>query len=460
MSGDLLLRPHFEPGRAGVGLGHVGRCVALGEAWTHHGGRARLVAVGLPEPWAARCRAARITVVDSPHEPAPESPPGHRWVVLDGYQTTLEDQASVRADGSRLLVIDDHGSVGTYDADLILDQNLGADPACYPQSIPTLVGPAFLLMRREFAVQHRPLAPAVERAVLAPGGHPTDAVASFFGRVAAELAAGGVDVDQLTGVDDVAGRLAAADVGFAAAGTTAYELTAVGTPSVLVAVAANQEPVAARLADIGAAVSLGPIDRLEPIDGARAVADLLADPSRRGRLAANGRRLVDGQGALRVAAHMRAQDIRLRLAEPDDSEQVWHWANDPETRANSFSPEPIPWEDHQRWFARQLSDPDRLLLMADIDHHQLGQIRFDLADGRAVVSFSLMPSARGFGWGAPLLIAGTRLLWSTRPGTVIDGHVKPGNAGSTTSFDRAGFTRLPADGSGSDTAATFRLERP
>ena len=42
--------------------------------------------------------------------------------------------------------------------------------------------------------------------------------------------------------------------------------------------------------------------------------------------------------------------ISLRKATEADSKLYFHWANDPETRANSINTSEIEWKDHLIWF--------------------------------------------------------------------------------------------------------------
>lgn len=139
---------------------------------------------------------------------------------------------------------------------------------------------------------------------------------------------------------------------------------------------------------------------------------------------------------------MRSFDIALRPADPADCEAVFGWANDPEVRRQSFNPDPIRWSDHQRWFSQQITDPGRTLLIASVDGHPLGQIRFEITAQAAVLSYALVHDARGGGWSAPLLIAGVRHLRHTHPTVAVTGLVKADNTSSLASFDRAAFVQV------------------
>src|SRR5215203_2632298 len=76
------------------------------------------------------------------------------WVVVDGYQFDAEYQKTLKNAGCRLLVIDDHGRAGSYAADLVLDQNLNAQPASYASRAAEtrlLLGVRYALLREDFA---------------------------------------------------------------------------------------------------------------------------------------------------------------------------------------------------------------------------------------------------------------------------------------------------------------------
>ena len=124
------------PSRAhNAGTGHLARCHALAETWTAAGGSAVMQAGVLPWPWKERFGSLGVQVVDS------RSTSGFDWAVIDGYEYTIADHRKARALAERVLVIDDHCSVGDYDADIVVDQNLGAARTEYPPHTPALAGP-------------------------------------------------------------------------------------------------------------------------------------------------------------------------------------------------------------------------------------------------------------------------------------------------------------------------------
>jgi RimJ/RimL family protein N-acetyltransferase len=354
------------------------------------------------------------------------------WCVLDGYGNDLAVQRRARVDHDHVLVIDDHGSLGAYDADLVLDHNIGADRG-------DLLGSRYLLLRTEFADEPPDRPSPGRRVLLAPGGAPSSSTTATFDGIAAGLIAAGAGLVWLRGVDDVVATMASADVAVAAAGVTAYELCRVGVPAVLVAVAENQEPVARRLDDAGAAVTAGANDA---VDAALA---LLDDPDRCATMTRVARRLVDGLGADRVVTAMRSFLLDVRPATPEDLDLTWEWSNDPDVRRQSFESASIPRHRHEEWFARRLADPEGDFLIVESDGVPVGQARFEGTP--TTLGYLVGPASRGRGLASPLLVAAGRQHFRRHPAGEVIALVKPDNRASVRALDLAGFEPMdPMDG--------------
>ncbi|HOT80696.1 MAG TPA: bifunctional UDP-2,4-diacetamido-2,4,6-trideoxy-beta-L-altropyranose hydrolase/GNAT family N-acetyltransferase, partial [Microthrixaceae bacterium] len=335
-----------------------------------------------------------------------------------------------------VLVIDDHGSLGAYDADLVLDHNIGADRG-------DLLGSRYLLLRTEFADEPPDRPPPGRRVLLAPGGAPSSSTTATFDGIAAGLIAAGAGLVWLRGVDDVVATMASADVAVAAAGVTAYELCRVGVPAVLVAVAENQEPVARRLDDAGAAVSA---DHADSVDRTVETAlGLLDDPDRCATMTRVARRLVDGLGADRVVTAMRSFLLDVRPATPEDLDLTWEWSNDPDVRRQSFESASIPRHRHEEWFARRLADPEGDFLIVESDGVPVGQARFEGTP--TTLGYLVGPASRGRGLASPLLVAACRQHFRRHPAGEVIALVKPDNRASVRALDLAGFEPMdPMDG--------------
>lgn len=136
--------------------------------------------------------------------------------------------------------------------------------------------------------------------------------------------------------------------------------------------------------------------------------------------------------------------LHLRPAEPGDARWVHVWANDPETRAASFSTGEIALDDHLEWFARQLAAMGQHLLIAeDAAKQRVAFVRLDARghdDGGSTISINVDPSQRGQGTGTAVLEVASR--YATGLGLKkIEALVRPDNHASVRAFEKAGYAR-------------------
>lgn len=408
---------------------------------------------------------------------------GVSWIVADHYglDACWESQLLAglpRTDAApKLLVIDDLAD-RPHQADLLLDQNFFGEATHqrYQELLQSqcrqLLGPHYALLGPEYAQLHQLVPPRTElrRVLVFFGGvDPSNLTGQALeALMAPELADLAVDVvlglqsphykavadlvasrphTSLHGpLPSLAGLIARADLAIGAGGATTWERACLGLPSLVVAIAANQLPLAEALDQAGhlQLLGVGASVTAEQIRSALLSLTSLRKPEK-APLA-----LTDGWGAPRLAMAMLGPHgaISLRAAKASDEALLLHWANDPEVRANSFSPEPIAPEDHHHWFQKGLADPNRLLLIATTaDACPIGQIRFDRQPAsaqanavEAVVDLSLDRCARGHGLAAQLVRLGLQALaqhWG--PSVEAIAEVLMCNTASNACFVRAGF---------------------
>ena len=126
-----------------------------------------------------------------------------------------------------------------------------------------------------------------------------------------------------------------------------------------------------------------------------------------------------------------------------DAELLWRWANDRETRQNSFSKAPIPYAEHVAWLERRLaSDATRILIFSDAEV-PVGQVRFDISDAVAEIGITVAPEQRGRGYAEAMLrqavgrLRAERGEW-VRPRAAVLAH----NATSLRLFKACGFEEV------------------
>ena len=147
-------------------------------------------------------------------------------------------------------------------------------------------------------------------------------------------------------------------------------------------------------------------------------------------------------------------EIKWRYARHDDVNIYFQWANDPETRRQSFSEDVINFSSHKNWFFKKINTADTTLFIFEFDFTEpnytvpVGQIRFEktIVDSRypfgreAIVSLSINPHFRGRGLSSQLIKQGCKVYNFIQGLTVIYAYIKPDNQASVRAFERAGFT--------------------
>ncbi|MEV6799259.1 spore coat protein [Micromonospora rifamycinica] len=123
-----------------TGVGHLVRCLALGEEFLARGARVELFGTVERVGWAS----AQLTARGIPVRPGPDTPDGlveaarrHALdaLVLDSYELDPAGAGALRAAGVVTLAIVD-GDTRGQDADLYLDQNFGADTPAPAHGLP------------------------------------------------------------------------------------------------------------------------------------------------------------------------------------------------------------------------------------------------------------------------------------------------------------------------------------
>ena len=174
----------------------------------------------------------------------------------------------------------------------------------------------------------------------------------------------------------------------------------------------------------------------------------LSARSFRSILSCRGQKLVDGQGALRIAEALldHGKAMRLRRAEFRDSRSLYQWRNHPEVRRNSFQTGRIPYAHHQKWLAATLRRRNRRIYVAETlsGKHKIGVIRFHKEKEGAQVSVGLNPKFFGRGLGTSLIRIGSqKFIEETRLKHPIVAEIKRENKASLRAFYKAGYRTNP-----------------
>jgi len=325
-----------------IGAGHVMRCLALAQAWQETGGEATFAMATDAPAIAGRLKAEGMRVVplgtDAPGADdavctinlARELNP--HWVVVDGYQFNSDYQRAIKDAGLSLLFIDDNGHADHYYADLVLNQNIHADPGLYVRREPytrLLLGTRYLLLRREFLKwrEWKREIPGVSRKLLVTmGGGDPDNVTLKVIQALEQVQVDGLEAVVVVGgtnfhyqalvaaarnsrvvlrlerdVADMPALMAWADMAVSGAGSTCWELAFMGLPTAIVTLADNQETAARMLAEKGMAICVGEGKSITPENIGPVLTKFAKDYVTRGAMAQKCSLLADGKGAIKVS---------------------------------------------------------------------------------------------------------------------------------------------------------------
>jgi UDP-2,4-diacetamido-2,4,6-trideoxy-beta-L-altropyranose hydrolase len=300
-----------------IGTGHVMRCLTLADVLRERGAQSTFIcrphAGHLLDLIQQRGHAAKALVPADDTFTAPADPTHAKWLgtdwasdaaqtqqalgdqvvdwlVADHYALDRRWEQAMRPHTRRIMAIDDLAD-RPHDCDLLLDQNLGRHAKDYggllSRHAQTLIGPAYALLRPEFAQwrEHslqRRAQPLLKNLLITMGGvdqanatgqvldaltHcelPTDLritvvmgpTAPWLAQVQAQAAAMPRPTQVLAGVSNMAQLMAESDLCIGAVGSTSWERCCLGLPTLQLVLADNQKEAALALTKMNAALSL------------------------------------------------------------------------------------------------------------------------------------------------------------------------------------------------------------
>ena len=346
-----------------IGTGHVMRCLTLARALRGAGAVCHFVTRAHPGHMGARIAAEGfdVTLLPAPHGPVPKGPPVHArwagvdwaedasetraalentpdWLVMDHYAFDARWQRAACPAHTRRMVIDDLAD-RPHECDLLLDQNLGHAAGDYDGLVPDrctrLMGPRYALLRPEFPDARAGALAAragrgLKRLMISMGGTdavdatstvlaalrdaplPTDlrisvimgASAPALEKVRALAQTMPRSTEVAVDVDDMAARMAAADLAIGAGGSTTWERCCLGLPSIIVETADNQAGIAEAMARAGAGLAPGALHAPGFTQALGEAVAEAADPARLEALSKAAAGICDGDGVGRVAMRL------------------------------------------------------------------------------------------------------------------------------------------------------------
>ena len=259
------------------------------------------------------------------------------WLVVDHYSLGSAWERTLQPACGRLMVVDDLAN-RLHAGDLLLNQNLGKTESDYKarvsDSCTLMLGPRYALLRPEFAALRaeslsRRAHGRLRKLLITMGGVDLEnATGAVLEALSSWRASSDLEVTVVMGPNAPSRELVMqqarhlpfpakvlvnvqcmgvlmrdADLAIGAAGSTAWERCCLGLPTLQLALAKNQLPIANALSEVGAAhllerAELGPSLSTE-------MDNLVRDPELLLRMSSAAAKVLDGQGAERVARYLK-----------------------------------------------------------------------------------------------------------------------------------------------------------
>jgi spore coat polysaccharide biosynthesis predicted glycosyltransferase SpsG/RimJ/RimL family protein N-acetyltransferase len=362
-------------------------------------------------------------------------------VYLDQYGEVREWEAQAAEGGTRLVVLDDLDEASS--ADVIVRPQGGAAEG---RASVVLRGPAYLPLSSHIAAaaRHSPARKGRARPKLNVCFGGTDPTGETGKALQALAELDGLDADVVIGPrtridpslleaakalphvtlhhapsqEQLADLMRKADLALGAGGVMLWERLCLGLPALVIAVAQNQQAQIHSMSAAGAIRFLGKSADVTSETIARAVSDLANDERARRAMSKIGRGLVDGRGALRLAAWIKALALDVRDVRLNDAENLLAWRTDDRNWQHNWTNSEKPdLQTHVAWLKAQLGDPHCVFRILTRGDEPVGVVRFDLRDEgtSAYLSIYLVPAWHGQKMGLAVYLAAELALRRSHP---------------------------------------------
>ncbi len=330
-------------GGARIGAGHLMRCLTIAEALARETDRDDILFLCADEPSArlvqARGFAVRVLGTDG-QRLEQELPLWEKLeiktdvILIDSYAVTPAYLSALRTFGATVLLDDLQRE--PFPVDAVVNYHIYAEEAVYrkwyrDKNIRCYLGADYVPLRPQFAEGTYNVRDTVEHVLITAGGGDADNIAAaILDQLQSEIgsklnyhliigrfnphyaewqqrAARTPELHLYHDVEDMAGLMRQCDLAVTAGGTTVYELASVGVPFLCFSCAENQEQLARcvgekQIAGYAGAYHLDAPGTLAAVR--RLAGQLCGDRELRERFCLRGRRMVDGQGARRIAERL------------------------------------------------------------------------------------------------------------------------------------------------------------
>lgn len=133
------------------------------------------------------------------------------------------------------------------------------------------------------------------------------------------------------------------------------------------------------------------------------------------------------------------KELKFRNVIEEDRELLLAWANEEETRKQSFQTHRITLEEHEQWFRRAMRDPYVQILILCLGETPVGNMRFSIDGSCATLSYNIDYRYRGHGLGRELIRMAVIYAYKFLNLSVLQAETKRDNVASQKVLLESGF---------------------
>jgi len=393
------------------------------------------------------------------------------WMIVDHYALDIVWEKQVKPHVKKVLVIDDLAN-RLHLCDLLLDQNYSFETnnryqRLLPEDSRQILGPRYALMDSNFQHAREKMSKnriGIKTILIYLGGVDPDNITSMALLALSDPKLEEIQVNVLIGAnspphrqavevlvearpytklyepqDNMVELLVGADLVIGAGGVSALERLSLGVPTILVSVADNQIAVCKALAAAGCAYYVGHAPALLYKELLGQLLWCIENQYQITEKAKQGLTIVDALGARRtteVILPSSENELSLRETKLEDVYLYFSWVNETEVRRQSINTDIIGWQKHNDWFYGKMKASNCHMFVLTIGDFPVGQVRFDVENGKVEIDYSLDKVVRGRGWAANMII---KAAYKMEPHLILIGEVKSSNIASRKVFQGMGF---------------------
>lgn len=135
--------------------------------------------------------------------------------------------------------------------------------------------------------------------------------------------------------------------------------------------------------------------------------------------------------------------MEIREVTLADARLLFEWANDSDTRANSFHSEPISWEHHLAWLEKKLNSKSCSFFLLTIEEEPVGVVRIEGFEP-SIIGVTVAPNHRGEGLSSKIIRSACSTFRKKTDSSIL-AYIKLDNIPSLKAFEKAGFEFFKTD---------------